>query len=367
MKNISRKLLAGVALSGIFGVANATECDQVLQNYDFYIGYGMPTNADALFNNHSECFPGGPVASNIEIVATAGIQAGANSNAVVGRLLSPEGSPAGFVSNGFQAKGLAAGGVPARWNVWANIDQTNSDFSYTAPNLGKQRGDNDILTSVIGFDYALSPTMVVGVSAAFDNGDGSGLNSKSVTGRNKTDTDGYMIAPYIGYQLGKNWALDASAGFGEADFSATGGVKADIDRWFAAANLSYSRWVGNWQFNGKAGYLYGNEDTGNARVNGVRLANTSSDNSLGRLRVSAQASYWMNGFMPYAGLGYTSNVHRDSDVGSDPLGRDTFLLTLGVNFFSLPNKITGGIFYEEELDRSRSDNKLVSANINFRF
>ena len=125
--------------------------------------------------------------------------------------------------------------------------------------------------------------------------------------------------------------------------------------------------MGNWQYNGKLGYLHGNEDTGNAKVNGATLANTSTDNTLGRLRVSAQASYWMNGFMPYAGLGYTSNVHRDSDTGSDPLGRDTFLLTLGVNFFSLPNKITGGIYYEEELDRSHSDNHVISANINFRF
>lgn len=367
MKNISRKLVAGLALSGVFGLANATPCDQVLSFYDFYIQSGQTSNAQDVANNHSECFPGGAVASNTEIAATAGIQSGANSNAVTGRLLSPEGGPTAIASNGFQATGLAAGGTPARWNVWGNIDQTNTDFSYTAP-FGKQRGDNDILTSVIGLDYALSPTMVLGVSAAFDNGDGWGLNTSSATKiKNKTDTDGYMIAPYIGYQLGKNWALDASVGFGEADFSATGGVKADIDRWFAAANLSYSRWVGNWQYNGKLGYLYGNEETGDARVNGVKVANTASENTLGRLRVSAQASYWMNGFMPYAGLGYTSNVHRDSDTGSDPLGRDTFLLTLGVNFFSLPNKITGGIYYEEELNRSNSDNRLISANINFRF
>ena len=367
MKDISRKLVAGVALAGVFGVANATGlgCDDILSNYSFYTQSGMTANAEAQFNNHSECFPGGPVASNTEIAATVGIQSSANSNAVTGRLLSPEGSPTAIASNGFQTRGLAAGSTPARWNVWGSVDQTNSDFSYTAPSLAKQRGDNDILTSVIGLDYAISPTMVVGVSAAFDNGDGSGRNGANP--KNKTDTDGYTIAPYIGLQLGKNWALDASAGFGEADYSATGGVKADIDRWFAAANLSYSRWVGNWQYNGKLGYLHGNEDAGNAKVNGVKLANTSTDNTLGRLRVSAQASYWMNGFMPYAGLGYTSNVHRDSDTGSDPLGRDTFVVTLGVNFFSLPNKVTGGIYYEEELDRSHSDNSLISANINFRF
>lgn len=365
MKNISRKLVAGVALSAVFGLANATPCGQALQSYNSLIQSGSISSAEEIAENHSECFPGGPVASNTEIAATAGIQAFANSNAVTGRLLSPAGSPTAMASNGYQAKGLAAGGMPAPWNVWGNVDQMNTDFSYTAPNLAKQRGDNDVLTSVIGVDYAISPTMVLGVSAAFDNGDGSARNGANA--KNKTDTDGYMIAPYIGVLLDKNWALDASVGFGEGDFSATGGVKADIDRWFAAANLSYSRWVGNWQFNGKAGYLYGDEETSDAKVNGAKLANTGSDNSLGRLRLSVQASYWMNGFMPYAGLGYTSNVHRDSDVGDDPLGRDTFVATLGINFFSLSKRITGGIYYEQELNRSHSDNNVISANINFRF
>lgn len=354
-----------MALSGMFGLANATDCDFALKSYSLSIELGFISSAEEIAKNHSECFPGSPVTSNVEIAATAGIQAAANSNAVTGRLLSPIGSPIAIANNGYQAKGMAAGGMPAPWNVWGNVDQTDSNFSYTAPTLARQRGENDILTSVIGLDYSLSPTMVVGVSAAFDNGDGWGRNGAGV--KNNTDTDGYMIAPYIGLQLGKNWAVDASVGFGDGDFSATGGVKADVDRWFAATNLSYSRWVGNWQYNGKAGYLYGNEQTGNARIPGEKLAYTASENTLGRLRVSAQASYWMNGFMPYAGLGYTSNVHRDSDVGSDPLGRDTFVLTLGINFFSLPNKITGGIYYEEELDRSHSDNRLISANINFRF
>lgn len=365
MKNISMKFVAGAALSGVFGLANADGCSDVLGQYSFYVEQGFSSSAQDITENHAECFPGGSVASNTAIAATAGILSGANSKAVTGRLLSPEGSPIAIASGGVQTRGLAAGGAPARWNVWGNIDQTDSEFSYTAPSTFRQRGENDILTSVIGLDYSLSPTMVVGVSAAFDNGDGWGSNGGAP--KNKTDTDGYMIAPYIGMQLGKNWAVDASVGFGEADFSATGGVKADIDRWFAAANLSYSRWVGNWQYNGKLGYLHGNEETGNAKANGVRIAGTSSENTLGRLRVSAQASYWMNGFMPYAGLGYTSNVHRDSNTGGDPLGRDTFLLTLGVNFFSLPNKITGGISYEEELDRSHSENRVLSANINFRF
>ena len=365
MKNISTKLVAGVALSGVFGLAHADGCDDVLSSYSFYSQHGLASHAQDITESNSECFPGGAVASNTAIAATAGMQSGANSKAVTGRLLSTEGSPIAIAGSGMQTTGLAAGGAPARWNVWGNIDQTDSSFSYTTAALTRQRGENDILTSVIGLDYSLSPTMVVGVSAAFDNGDGWGRNGAAV--KNHTDTDGYMIAPYIGLQLGKNWAVDASAGFGESDFSATGGVKADIDRWFAAANLTYSRWVGNWQYNGKLGYLYGNEQTGDARVNGVKLAGSSSENTLGRLRASAQASYWMNGFMPYAGLGYTSNVHRDSDVGSDPLGRDTFLLTLGVNFFSLPNKITGGISYEEELDRNHADNRVISANINFRF
>ena len=98
MKSISRKLVAGAVLSGVFGLANAAECNDVLDSYGYYSQFGYSEYADEIVQNHPECFPGGGATSNTQIAATAGILSGANSKAVTGRLLSPEGSPIAIAS-----------------------------------------------------------------------------------------------------------------------------------------------------------------------------------------------------------------------------------------------------------------------------
>lgn len=260
---------------------------------------------------------------------------------------------------------MAAGSQTSGLNVWANVEQSDSRFSYTAPNANRTRGESDVQTAVIGADYALSSNTVVGMSAAFDNSNGWGRNGSD--SKNKNDTDGFLIAPYLGYQISAEWAADFSIGVGRGHFSATGGVKTEADRWFAASNLNYSRWVGNWQLAGRASYMHGVEDYDNVIVNGVRLAGTDVKNKVDQVRIGAQAGYWMNGFMPYAGLSYTSNVQRRNEAGDDPLGRDAFVVALGLNFISLASKVTGGVYYEEELSRTHSNNRVIAANINFRF
>jgi hypothetical protein len=351
----------GLLLAGASSLAFATTCDSAL--YDFSVSYsGYPgTQADIAANN-PECFAGSRATSNTQINATAFTQATAISRAIASRLILLSGDE---IANAGTAPGLAAGDTPQAWNTWGNINQNDSSFRYTAPNASKTRGVNDIFTSVVGTDYALTPNMVVGVSVASDNGDGWGQNGVAV--KNKNSTDGYLIAPYLGYQLSKEWALDVSAGLGSGDFSATGGVSANADRWFTAANFTYTGWMGNWQFTGKASYLHGVEDYDNMRVNGLRIAATDIRNTLDQIRLGAQAGYWMNGVMPYAGLSFTSNDYRDDEAGYDILGQDALVATLGINFYSLSSKVSGGIFYEEELGRLHSDNKLISANINFRF
>lgn len=344
--------------------AFASDCSSILYDFSYYYS-GDTVAQDRIASNNPECFGGGGATSTIQINATAFSQASSISRALGSRLSVSSGGP--FASIDPSIKGLAAGGTAQGINVWANIDQNDTDFSYTAPNLNKTRGNSDVQTTVIGIDYVASqlPEIVFGLSLAFDNGNAWGRNGPAA--KNKNDTDGYIIAPYIGYQLNKLWSVDASFGVGQGDFSATGGVKTQADRLFAAVNLNYARWVGDWQFSGKAGFLHGSEDYDNTKVNGVRFANTDVKNKLDQIRLGAQAGYWMNGFMPYAGLSYSNNTHRASQAGDDPLGRSTFIATLGMNFFSLSSKVTGGVFYEQELNRSHSDNQIIAANLNVRF
>ncbi|MBS1198962.1 MAG: hypothetical protein H6R18_2747 [Proteobacteria bacterium] len=366
--NFVKKMTGVAVLAAVSSVAFA-DCSSPLSSYAWYMANGDQASANQIAQNHPECFAGGAATSNASINATAFSQVSAISSVISARFSNVAAGPSGLASAGLN-KGLAAGGKAQSWNMWANVEKNDTDLDYkTGTRL--VTGSNDIVTTVLGADYTFSPALVGGVSVAFDNGDGRGktVNTAFPFTRNQNDTgsDGFLIAPYVGYQLSKEFVLDATVGLGKGNYSATGGVKAEADRWFAATNLSYNRWMGNVQLTGKLSYLHGEEDYGDTKVNGAAVAKTGATNKLDQIRLGVQAGYWVNGFMPYAGLGYSNNVNRESDAGKDPLGRDTFLATIGVNFFGMNSKITGGLAYTQELNRDHSDNQIFSGNINFRF
>ena len=256
--------------------------------------------------------------------------------------------------------GLAAGGTSEAWNSWASL--AKNDSSYSPSDSGKKRA-TAVTNAVIGADYRLSPMMILGLSAAFDRGDGS--VTASATG---TSTEGYAFAPYLGVQLGPNMAFDLSAGFGKGEAKQAGGHKAESDRQFYAANLGYAQWIGNLQLQGKAGYLIAHEKYGNSTTNGVTNANTASKNEVEQLNLGAEVGYWMNGgIMPYLGLGYTQDTRMKTAVTDNDWDKDAFTLKAGVNFFSLSSKVTGGIAYTEESGRQNAKNATLMGNINFRF
>lgn len=364
---MSAKLFRKVALAATaacFGVpAMATPCDSVISDYSYYSEWGYSSYLEEIASAHGECLAGGPVVSDIIINATSFTQAAANSRSVADRFLPQAAGPMAVASSG---SGLAAGATPKKWNVWGNVEHNDTDYQYKTMVNTRTRGGADVLTSVIGADYAIKPGIVIGVSAAIDNGDGWGRNAALT--KNHIDTDGFLIGPYIGAQINKELAVDASLGIGRGNYSASGGLKADADRWFAAVNLSYARWVNNWQFTGKASFMHGEEDYGKTHVNGIAQAFTETKNRLDSFRFAGQAAYWMNGAMPYVGLSIAKDM-SDSDVpGEDPLRKgDAFTATVGVNFFSLSNNLTGGIFYSQEINRPNSDNRVIAANINLRF
>jgi hypothetical protein len=364
MTKYFKKAAAGLLMTGASMLAFA-DCESTLSSYSFYITYD-PAIAAELKAQHPACFGSSATGSSQQINATSFTQAAAISQSIGARLSARQGG-AQLASNGIQ--GLSAGDVQQPWNIWGSLNQNDSSVSYTIPTLvQKIKGSNDVQNTILGADYALNPAMVVGLSVAFDDGDGWSRNVTGAGPKIKNSTDGYIVAPYFGYQLNKEFALDISAGLGNAD-SSTATTKADVDRWFAAANLSYNRWMDNLQFTGKLSYLHGDEDVSDAksRTTGLKFANTDSSSAIDQIRLGAQVGYWMNGIMPYAGLSYTSNFSRSGAADDDPAGRSAFVATLGLNFFSLSSKVSGGIMYEQELDRDHSNNDVITANINFRF
>jgi len=311
---------------------------------------------------HPGCFPGGSSAAQAQVSASSFQQVGAISTAITGRMLGGSG-PTQVA--GTDVQGMAAGGKNA-WNVWGSVAQNDTRQAFTI-GINQIKNDLNVTNVVVGGDYSISPGLVLGVSGAFDRGEGS-MQPTAVAARDASTTKGWAVAPYLGYQLSKEFSLDASVGVGSGKTSGAGNMESEGDRLFYAANLNYSRWVKDFQFTGKLGYLHGEEDFGNTKVNGATMNNTAAKNKLDRLLFGAQVAYWMgNGAQPYAGLNYLSDRRSSSQAGTDPVGKSAWQWALGVNFFSLANGVNGGVAYTQEEGRSNQKNNAFSANLGIRF
>lgn len=335
-------------------VAMASPCDSVLSLYSNGSWPDAP-------QYHPECFGASSQASAVAISQTSFVQISAISTALSNRfLLAPPTKIAGLAS------GIAAATPGKAWNVWANLNDGRSEQEYFRPLAASNiRITTDSLNTVLGGDYALSPTLAAGVSVAFDRA--SGESHANGAKQNDLLNKGYMVAPYLGMSLRKDLALDASLGWGQGELSQTGNVTADADRWFAGVNLNYANWFGNTQLTGRLGWYHGEEDYDNAKANGATLSGTAAKNKLDQWRLGVQVGWWMNGVMPYVGLGYSSERRSTSLSGaSDPIGKNAWKLSLGANFLSLASGMTGGIAYEQEWRDKQDDYRLI-ANIGIRF
>ncbi len=357
---------AGLAAMGEAALAN---CDSIINvDYASAVSTANAAYAAEIIASSPECFAGGSTTSRVQIGGTMFQQALAVSSAIASRQLAD-----GPVPVAMTGRGAAAGGKAGRFNIWGNIGETDSRQRYAAINgysAGYAKNEMDLLNTVLGVDYALTPTVLAGVSLGIDRGDGSGGNTDPAFSINKIKSKGHVLAPYLGWQINREFSFDASAGLGRGEVRTFTTNKVDADRWFAAANLNYQRWLGNIQFSGRASFLHGVEDYGDIKVSGVSFAGTDARNTLDQVRLGVQAGYWMNGVMPYAALAYVNDVRRKTTqfgAPANPIGRDGWEWRLGVNFFSLSHGVTGGIAYSREEGRNhqRSDN--LTANINLRF
>jgi hypothetical protein len=384
IKQLRYVLATGMAAGffGASGMANATTCTSAVGSYDSYISLLQFSNAELVKAAHPECFGGSSsnTAAAAQAIQSTTIEQMLVISSSVSARFAPVGAPPGRTADSGERKGLSAGSAGGKWNVWGSVAENDFKFDRGTYDLGgvfagarTNKFDNRIQNVVIGADYQWAPDLALGLSGAIDNGRGSSASytlaapdaSKSVS------TNGYSIAPYLGWQINKDWALDATIGWGNGESTVDGNIKTDSRRFFYGTNVTYSNWYGNWQVSGKGGYLFGQEKAGDSVVAGVSKAGTKVTNEVGQFRLAGQAAYWMNGVMPYFGLAYVADNRSSSASAAQQdataMGKSAFVWSLGANFISIKNAMTGGIGYEQETGRSRSKNNKLMANINVRF
>lgn len=377
-----------VALCGVSGVASATTCPSAISSYNSCSGSPaqIASCQEQIRGFHPECFgaSSNTAAGTKAVQATSLEQILAISASVNNRTTTLSGPPG--VADSGDRKGLAAGNASGKWNVWASVAESTNKYDRGAFNFSSFAGSGDVAADVrtnkfdnridnivLGGDFQSAPNLAFGLSAAFDRGTGSASSYKNVADASKSlSSSGYSFAPYLGWQINKDWALDAAIGWGKGKNTVASTVKTDSKRFFYGTNVNYTKWQGNWQLTGKGGYLFGQEKSDDSKDSALGvLANTKVTNEVGQFRLSGQVAYWMNGVMPYFGLAYASD-QRSTNAStqqqySTEMGKSAWVWSLGANFISIKNAMTGGIGYEQETGRSRSKNNKLAANINVRF
>lgn len=345
--------LAALLLGSSAAQAQYSACESSLE---YYISmYGL----EYAMSEHPECFSAKGTVALDQIRSTSVFQILAISNAV-GSRFATSGPTQLSMSN---SKGMAAGNG-SKWFVWSSMSPT-TELKYSHNGF---KTDSDNFSGNLGADYQIAPNMVVGLSLSFDSGDSKASNNNGFfTTTSNIDTSGITLAPYFGWQITPQLTLDVSAGLGQGKLEQDNAIKADSDRYFAAANLSYTQWLGKWQFSGKGGYLYATEKYEDMRLNGNKVNGTDATNRLGQVRLGGQVAYWVTGgVMPYLGLTYTHDVERTSVTGQ-PWDKSAMLATLGVNAISLKEGLTVGMALNKEFMRSKSNNQSLVFNLNLRF
>lgn len=100
---------------------------------------------------------------------------------------------------------MEVAGQKLPWNALGNLSSNDIRQSRLAVNTNASRDGNDIITTDLGADYALSPAIAVGITAAFYRGDGSGLNSDPVnTSVNNLTSKGQQAGYFC---LEGNWTV----------------------------------------------------------------------------------------------------------------------------------------------------------------
>lgn len=364
-----RRIIGTLCLAG-FGSAASANCDSIVSvDYASALSTSNAAQAAQIISSSPECFGGGPTTALVQMNGTMFQQALAISSALANRQLAD--GPGPKLAAG--TRGAAAGAAIGKFNVWGNLSETDSKQEYAAlPGYsnGLARNDMGILNTVLGVDYSFFPNLTAGLAIGIDRGDGSGGNTDPTFAKNTIRSNGYVFSPYLGWQINREFSLDASAGFGRGEVKMYTTNEVATDRWYAGANLNYSRWVGNLQFSGRASLLHGVEQYGDIKVSGVGQAGTGARNTLDQARLMAQVGYWMNSVMPYAGLSYVDDLDRKTTqfgAPSNPIGRNAWEWRLGANFFSLVSGVTGGVYFAREEGRSNQKSDSLVANLNIRF
>jgi hypothetical protein len=298
------------------------------------------------------------------LISTTGLNTASGISGVVGGFATGNSGIAGLDAKRYALTGsTGAAGAPAvtPWNVWFATSYSQIGYGY-AP----LSADGHVNVFVGGVDYTFDNNVIAGVAVAYDN-TSVGLNARgTMTG------DGWTVSPYVGIPLTRNFAIDATLGFGRTNIDTnTLGVfgSNNDDRTVGAIGLTYRDTFNDWTFTGRGSLLSVHDKLGAYTLSNGTFVPDGTVN-VTQFRLMGQAAYSMGNFTPYAGIALVYDISAPDQAPINGFAaandRSAYVPTVGVRF-KADNNLYGSFQYSTEQGRSEVRNNQFLFNIGIRF
>jgi len=256
-----------------------------------------------------------------------------------------------YTNNLFSSRALAgqsAGGVPPRLGMWAQAGYTYIDNNTTNGDF-----DGEVINFLVGIDYKpknarFKDRLLVGIAFAYEDVNiDTGFNNGDLNGT------GFTVAPYMGFNLSKKWAMDWSVGVSALEYDnsrnkTTTAITGSTDAWrlYSSLNVTGNFAKKKFRISPKVGILALGEHQESYR-DSASAAQGEVDVHLIRGQAGATIGYRAaKGIEPFvsAAAEYDFNRNGAAELANDQLSPTDELgakFTAGVNFNR--KNITGSI------------------------
>lgn len=330
-----------------------------------YSGTLTRTSADLIIN--PEITPSNvlttPLLLNTQVKAITTDLGNRISDVLKGFASEPRRTASGIM---FQESGLNAGDSMLNYGIWGSYSY--SDFGNSLSSTAFDGSRHNVLA---GVDISPVINLVIGLALGYENTD---IDTRF--NRGNLESDGYTVAPYIGYLLSDNWSIDAAVGYSRVDFDqyrTDGGMRItsspSSNRWFGTLNVNGFTYWNNWFVSGRIGILHARDiQEGFTESDGTFVPEFT--NKLGQWSVGGEAAYSFGEFEPFARVAYERDFSMtEIAVTSGPQpsnDRDNFLFGAGLRYFGA-NGLTGNLEWNKRIDRDDFNEDTFSLTVRMDF
>ena len=275
--------------------------------------------------------------------------------------------------------GLAGGNASKGVGVWVQGKWTDVEYDATAFAF-----DGDITTGMFGIDKSFkNGRVIVGIAAGMEDQD------FTTTFNNGTiDGDGFMVSPYVSFNLNKAFSVDAAIGWANMDYDTTRKDaitsekftgSTDGDRFFYSAVLNYNKLKkvkrGQLRLGLNAGINHSEEDKDaytETGTTGQTVAVAASDTDVTQAKVGAEVGFLFKKVEPFVNGTWEwdtskSDAPKVGAAQTQPTEDDSgYRLGGGLNVF-LGRRATATIMYDAVYGRSDYEEHSGTARLRLDF